>query len=183
MSQKSFSLPYFVLFVLSRLVPHPTNLTAAVATSVFTGARCSKKWAILSTLLALLLTDAVLACIQGHNLFGSWSLFTYSGLLSITWFATRLRLHSIPHQAAALLSCAVFFWLWTNVGCFLTMNEYSKNLSGLMQCFTLAIPFLEHQLIGNLLWFFLITGVETATKRRLNSTALPAATTHTESTK
>jgi hypothetical protein len=143
---------FVLLAILSRLVPHPNNLTSTITAAVFSGVNFSRRQALLLSLSGLLLTDIILAVIQHHAIFGSWSLFTYSGLLGITLLAKKMPNNKLI-SLLPVLGCAFLFWLWTNFGCFLTMPEYTKNFVGLYTCFYLALPFLKNQLLGNVLWF------------------------------
>ncbi len=52
--------------------------------------------------------------------------------------------------AAGVISTLLFF-LWTNLGVVLTTNMYSRDLSGLLQSYLNALPFLKNQLGANLL--------------------------------
>ena len=50
---------------------------------------------------------------------------------------------------AALIGSLVFFFI-TNFSVFLTSSLYTKSIIGLMECYTLAIPFFINSLAANI---------------------------------
>ena len=145
------------LAVIGRVMPHPWNMTPTLTLSLLCGQHFKRAYAIALTLLGLALSDAVLALIQHHSIFGTWSLFTYTGMLAITALSSTYSCHNYKQNILMLLSASLFFWLWTNFGCWLSMPEYSKNILGLIQCYSLALPFLKNQLYGDMLWYSALT--------------------------
>ena len=147
-----------LIAVFGRLIPHPWTMTPTLSLSLLSG-RLFKTWqAIALTLLGMLVSDSLLAILQHHTILGSWSLFTYSALLITTVAAHYIPHHSWRSRILLVLSSSLFFWLWTNFGCWLQMPLYQKNLFGLLQCYSAALPFLQHQLLGDMLWFSALTG-------------------------
>ena len=51
----------------------------------------------------------------------------------------------------ALLASLIFF-LITNFSVFLTSSLYPKNMIGLIECYTLAIPFFLNTIMGNVIY-------------------------------
>ncbi len=49
----------------------------------------------------------------------------------------------------AIIASLVFFFI-TNFSVFLTSSLYPKNIIGLIECYTLAIPFFTNTLLGNI---------------------------------
>ncbi len=136
---------FAAMALFSRLVPHPNNFTAILSASVFNGVNFSRRQALVLTLLGYLLTDCLLAWWQHHPVLGSWSLFSYSGLLMITLLAKKTPTNRPPLTVLCVLGYSFAFWCWTNFGCFLTMPEYALNWHGFVQCYTAALPFLQNQ--------------------------------------
>jgi hypothetical protein len=144
----------FAMFaVITRIIPHPYNLTSTITASVFSGVNFSRRKALCITLAGLFISDVALAIIQQHAILGSWSLFTYSGLVGITLLAKKTPHHKPVKSIVYVLGYAGLFWLWTNLGCFISMPEYPKNIVGLYTCYYNALPFLKNQLLGNLIWW------------------------------
>ena len=143
----------FLVGILGRAIPHPWNLTPTVSLSLISGQYFRKKNALMVTLLSLLVSDCLLAVIQHHAVFGSWSLFTYTGLLLTTLIAQQYNIKTASDAFLLVSISSLTYWAWTNVGCWLSMPEYPTTFQGLWQCFTMALPFLKNQIIGDLLWF------------------------------
>ncbi|MFN7098516.1 MAG: DUF6580 family putative transport protein, partial [Gammaproteobacteria bacterium] len=51
-------------------------------------------------------------------------------------------------------TCSAGYWLWSNLGVWLA-GWYSYSISGLLNCYSMALPFLSHALLGNVCWFAL----------------------------
>lgn len=156
--KKSYLILFWIFFgALGRLIPHPPNMTPLLSLSLFAGRTLSKKLAIISIAISLIFSDLVLHFLFGYPIFGSWSIFTYTGFILITLSASQLQENfSIRKLILYTLLSSLGFWLWTNFGVWLATNIYSKNLLGLINCYTMALPFLRNQLLGDLGWIGII---------------------------
>lgn len=56
------------------------------------------------------------------------------------------------------LASSVLFFLITNFGSWLWFNMYEHSVSGLLQCYTLAIPFFRYTLCGDLFFAVVLFG-------------------------
>ncbi|GAB4224196.1 MAG: hypothetical protein Tsb005_20980 [Gammaproteobacteria bacterium] len=133
------------LVVLSRLIPHPANVTPLTSVSWLTGRYCSRIPSILFITLALLLSDSLLSLWYGYPLWGYWSWFTYSGFVGVVWCGRY-----IPGYLIGV--CSIGYWLWTNFGVWLTSNMYVHSINGLITCYIAGLPFLRNALVGDYLW-------------------------------
>lgn len=139
-------LSLLVLAVMSRIVPHPANVTAMTALAVLGPCYLSRRLSIACVMLALLLSDALLAWQQHSLIIGSWSVFSYSGFFLIAFLTQTNRLRSLP-------VATLFYWSWTNLGVWITAGLYPQTASGLLACYSAALPFLRNALLGDLLWY------------------------------
>lgn len=146
---------FIAILVLGRCIPHPWNMTPTITIALFSGRQWSRSASVVVTMLGLLLSDVFLAIWQHHAIFGVWSVFTYSALAIIVCIAYACRECRLQHAGLLLLASSLFFWLWSNLGSWYVMPVYSKNLSGLWQCYVAALPFLRQQLLGDVVWFTL----------------------------
>ena len=152
---------WLVLGVVARLIPHPANVSPMTAISLFGGAQLGRKAAFALTFATLVVSDALLALIQGHEVFGPWTFFTYSAFAAILLAGGLLRNKgSAGRTFALLLGSSLFIWLWTNFGVWATgqYGLYPRTLEGLGACYVAALPFLRNALLGDLAWgaaFFL----------------------------
>jgi len=128
-----------------RLIPHWPNFTPVAAIALFGGAYISKKWlAFLIPLAALLLSDLFLG-FHPYLLavYGSFVLTVALGLL------ISKRIGFLQLTGASLLSSLLFF-LITNFAVWMGNPNFSQDFQGLMQCYTVAVPFFHNGILGDL---------------------------------
>lgn len=135
-----------LLACLSRLIPHPANMTALTALAVLGPSYVSRRQVLVGLMFILLISDSLLAWHYQSSVFGSWSLFSYSGFCLIALLAPRSRFIALPLSS-------VFYWLWTNLGVWLSASLYPLTVSGFLSCYLAAIPFLRNALVGDLIWY------------------------------
>lgn len=153
-----------LIVAFSRVVPHPPNVTPLLGMSVLAGMRCGRFFAICLTVLCLFISDVLLAFFGHSTLLGSWTFFTYTGFLMVTigasCFKSRDKKCGLTSMIILTLFFSVGFWVWTNWGSwYVGAIGYPKNMTGLMDCYIAALPFLENALIGDLCWMMVIWGV------------------------
>jgi hypothetical protein len=164
-----------VLFVaLLRILPHAANFAPMGAVAIFAGRHLPRHRAIFVTILALLLSDALLSRLYGYPIFGFVSLFVYAGFLLQAFLGRMLRNQSYGSLTAAVSGAFVFFLL-SNFGVWLEGTMYPLTLSGLGTCYVMAIPFLKFTLIGNLVWTPILNFAYKAYLTRRESQPLPVS--------
>ncbi|MCC6137197.1 MAG: hypothetical protein IT287_01075 [Bdellovibrionaceae bacterium] len=131
----------FVVLVVSRLVPHPHNFTALTGVALFAGAL----WAggslrFIVPLLATLATDIYFGFYPGME-------WTYLGIAAGVWLAPQLKASVLQVSVRAVLASVLFFVL-SNVGVWWSSGLYTQDFTGLMQCFTMAIPFFHNTVVS-----------------------------------
>lgn len=150
---------WIVLGVVARLIPHPANVSPMTSISLFSGAQLSRKAAFALTFATLIASDILLAKVNGHEVFGTWTLFTYTGFAAIILAGSFLQNRQTALRTGGFLVGSSFgFWLWTNFGMWLTSGMYPVTGEGLVACYVAALPFLRNALLGDLAWgtaFFL----------------------------
>jgi hypothetical protein len=136
----------------SRLIPHPWNFTAIGAMALFSGVRMPNRGlAFIAPLLTLLWTDSLLG-------FHSTGIFVYAAVALITIIGFFIAEKKTQIVGASIAGSILFFAL-TNFGVWLTQSLYPKNIPGLVECFTMAIPFFGNQLVGDLFYTGLMFGI------------------------
>lgn len=141
---EKLALALIVLGVVSRLIPHPPNMTAVVGVSLLAAYAIRNGWlAALVPLAIMVLADVVLG-------WHSAMLFTYAGMaLAVVigrWLLPRLSTFRLV--GAALMSSLAFF-LVSNFGVWLG-GYYGPGIEGLIACYAAAIPFFGNSLAGDL---------------------------------
>ena len=157
----------------TRLIPHPPNMTAVAAVALFGGAYFSEKWlAFLVPLTAMLLSDLVLGFYRHmEGVYLSFALIVVIGL----WLQNRRSPTAI---AGAVLLSSVLFFVVTNFSVWALGTMYPRTWDGLAACYVAAIPFFRNEMLGDFLYSGLLFGgfaLLEKTIPALRSQALPEA--------
>ena len=138
----------------SRLVQHSWNFTAIMASAYVFAIlfRDSKTKAILLPVLAMLVSDFFIG-MNSSNFFHSTMAFVYlgMGLALVPFFLNRKSLDKTLVKASAVLAGSALFFLVSNFGVWIMDGMYPMATSGLVQCYTMAIPFFQNQLAADIL--------------------------------
>lgn len=167
MSKSRFFILTGIIFsaALSRLVPHPWNVSPIGAMALFGASFFDRKsLAFFVPLLALLLSDAIIGFYQNILwVYGAFALIVLIGF----WVKENRSFSRI--FSGSLLSSIVFF-LVTNFGVWISGVEalYPKNFAGFITCLTMAIPFFRNTVLGDLFYVVLLFGGMTVLERKLS---------------
>ncbi len=135
--------------VAARFVPHPANFTPVLAVALFGGALLPGRVAYLLPLVAMLASDlligfaplavtlSVYGCFMAGAAIGKWL------GKNRTWLKTAL----------AAAGGSMLFYIVTNFAVWMSPPfAYSQTWEGLLQCYTMALPFFRNSLAGDLVW-------------------------------
>lgn len=141
-----------ILAALSRLLPHPPNFTPVAAMALFGGAYYQdKKMSFLMPMLAMFISDIVIG-------FHSTMLFVYSGFIFIVIIGLQMKNRIKPlNIIAASLASSILFFIISNFGVWVS-GGYPQNIAGLLECYTMAIPFFKNTLLGDLFYCWVMFG-------------------------
>ena len=142
-----------VLGAFARLIPHPWNFTPMMAIGLFAGSQARKvSTGVLTTLCALVLSDAVLGFYSGF-----W--YVYAAALIPVLLGTLIRNRtSAGAIAGAGLASSVSFFLITTFMYWTTEGFYPHTSAGLSACFLAGIPFYRNQVLGDVVYTVAIFG-------------------------
>jgi hypothetical protein len=143
---RNFVLISFLSIIISRLLPHPPNFTSTIAVAFYLPTLFGAKFIIVA-LSAFIISDLILGL---HSLV----FFTWGSLFLIAYYAKYFKKFYFRIFGVSL-SCIIFF-LVSNFGVWTSSGLYTKNLEGLVTCYTMAIPFLQSSLIGTIIFSILI---------------------------
>lgn len=150
-----------VLGVVGRLLPHPPNFTPMAAIALFAGFIFLKRYmAVIAVVVTMLLTDYFAFGYLSAEWFASKSMWVvYLALLFPIIFKNFLqkKLGFFRVAGAALASSTVFF-IVTNFAVWAFSPMYAKTLEGLVLCYTMAIPFFQNTVAGDIIWSGVIFG-------------------------
>ena len=146
-----------VLAAISRVLPHPANVTPVAAMALFGGAYINnKRWALLLPLAWMLFSDFLLqimywAGLRAYTGFSDIIPFVYGSLLLTALLGSTLqkRLTPLPILASSMAASVIFF-LITNFGVWLSWMPHTFD--GFVQCYTQAIPFFRASALGDLVY-------------------------------
>lgn len=128
---------FIVIAAILRLFPHIPNVTPITAMALFSGVYfTNKNLAYVVPLLAMVLSDIFLG-------FSGITVFVYAAFILVSY----IGLSSKKVNIKTILISSISFFVITNFGVWLI--GYPKTLDGLMQCYTLAIPFFRNSLLGD----------------------------------
>lgn len=138
----------FGVLVASRLIPHPHNFTALTGVALFAGALWTNSaLRFVVPMLAVLATDFYFGIYPGIE-------WTYLGIAASVLLAPKMEATMVTISVRAFIAAVVFFVL-SNVGVWWSSGLYVQDLTGLGQCFTMAIPFFQNTVASAL--FFSLT--------------------------
>ncbi len=132
--------------MLIRLFPHPANFTPIIAIALFSGALLGKKWyAFIVPIFIMLLSDFIIGF---HDTI--WAVYlSFALVVALGMFLfNKIRFSNV--LLTSLFSALLFFVL-TNFACFLH-GWYGYTWGGLIETYTLAIPFFRMELLSTILY-------------------------------
>lgn len=121
------------------------------ALALFSGAVIRHPAAFLLPVAIRAITDLLIHAKTGYGFFASWP-FDYAAYAVIFLFAA----YSVrPNRTASIVGGSIFavgtYFALSNLGVWIMTDMYPQTISGLIECFTLAIPFARGTILGNLI--------------------------------
>jgi hypothetical protein len=156
-----------LLAVLSRLLPHPLNFTPIAAIALFGGVYLDKKHTFIVPLAALLISDYFIGFYEGV----AW---VYASFIMIGFIGLWLREHrGVGTTVLATFTGSVVFFIVSNFGVWLSSQvSYPRTFAGLIECYTMAIPFFRNSLAGDGVYVLLLFGLYELVARTIPKLAL-----------
>jgi hypothetical protein len=143
------------LVVAARLIPHAPNFTPIVAAALFAGTVFrSRALALIVPIAAMLLSDLIIG-------FEDWRIraVVYAALVlpAILGIWGR-RFRPIVALLPLAISSSLLFFAASNFAVWAFSGMYSLDVTGLVQCYVLALPFLQNTVIGDVVWTLALFG-------------------------
>jgi hypothetical protein len=140
------NLAIIILSASLRILPHPPNMAPIGGLALFSGATLPLAHAIILPLTAMIISDAVLG-------FHGTMIYVYGSFILIAILGRLIKSNrSVGRLAGISLMSSTLFFLVTNFGVWATGSMYPKNISGLINCYLLGLPFFRNTIIGDLLY-------------------------------
>ena len=167
-SRNSF---YFVLGLIliaafSRIIPHYPNFTPLCAIALF-GAKYfrNRNLAFLIPIVALWFSDVIInnfilsQYFHGFTFFYSGFYWQYGTFLLITLIGRKtLNNFSYLKLIGVSISSSLLFFIISNFGVWISSSIYSKDILGLIACYSAAIPFYFGTLSGSVFYSMFLFG-------------------------
>ena len=136
-----------ILLIASRLIAYIPNFTPTIALVIFTGYFIKNRYTVL---LIILVSQGISDFYIGLH---ESMFFVYFSFLLIAFISPlvikKLNLSSVI--TASLIGPAIFFII-SNFGVWYSMNIYSNDMGGLIECYLAGVPFFDETLISTLLF-------------------------------
>lgn len=137
-----------LLAVVARLIPHAPNFAPIGGLALFSGSHFKKKIALIIPLTAMFVSDIFLG-------FHKTVPYVYVSFIIISLIGGLIKNNKWQSLASASLVSSVLFFLITNFGVWSTgAMSYPRNLNGLMQSYTMGLPFFRNTVISDMFYSF-----------------------------
>jgi hypothetical protein len=144
-----------LLAAASRLVKHPFNFTPVAAMAIFAGAYLKNWKGLFIPLFAMVVSDYFIGFydwqVMGSVYVGIAIAYSLGYLIS-----NKKKWYTV--LGAGLVSSIAFFVV-TNFAVWAFFSWYPHTVAGLVNCFTLALPFFRNTLMGDLVYTGAFFGV------------------------
>lgn len=148
--------------VVLRLVPHPANVAPIAAMALFGGVYFNKKYALLVPLAALFVSDLFLGF--HASMLMVYTSFVLTGIIGI--FLSKHK--KVRYIVAGSLVSSLLFYTLTNFNYWYATPLYPKTISGLLESYVAALPFLRNTVLGDMLYTGLFFGSYEVMKALVN---------------
>ncbi len=160
-TRKTLALIAIAACAVLRFAPHPADFSAIFGALVFTGWAFPRRRGLLVALSALILSDLILTPLVYHTQVGWSQAIVWLAFLSVA--CTGWLLHARLSVRRGILVCLLaptLFWVIANFGVWIAGTLYPHSWTGLIYCYTAAIPFYKHELASTILSGVILVGLD-----------------------
>ncbi len=154
-----------LILLLSRILPHVPNFTAAVASLIFGAAILRKIWVFAAFTITYWISDLILnntIYTKGEFLWFSKGFVGMIAIYALLFMFIKRNFTSVHHPFRLLfisLFSSTFFFILSNFLVWETSTMYTKDFAGLLLCYLNALPFLGYECAGSLFYGSLLFGL------------------------
>ena len=150
-----FPISLILILAFARLIPHPPNFTPIIAVAIVSGYFFKNiNLSLLTLLIAMLISDLFIGFYENV-------IFVYASLLLITFAFHKIN-KKINFKNLFIYGFAgsIVFFVISNFGVWALGSPgvydvaYDRNLSGLIECYILAIPFFGNTFLSTLIFAY-----------------------------
>lgn len=136
-----------------RLLPHPANFAPVTSVAIFGGATLPRRLSWWVPVTAVMLSDLIIGFYPIMPVI--WACY----LCITVGSGYVLRQPRTSDIAITILASSGFFFVVTNFAVWLWGGLYEHTWSGLVQCYTMALPFFRNSLLGDVFYTFALFGL------------------------
>jgi hypothetical protein len=144
-----------LILALARLIPHPPNFTPIIAVAIMSGYFFKNiNLSFITLLISMLIADVFIGFYENV-------IFVYASLLLITYvfhkFSNKINFKNLFIYGFA---GSLIFFIVSNFGVWILgspgVNDiaYEKSLSGIIQCYILAVPFFGNTFLSTVIFSY-----------------------------
>ena len=150
-----FPIGLILILAFARLIPHPPNFTPVIALAIMSGYFFKNlNLSFLTLIIAMFISDLFIGFYENI-------IFVYLSLILITFIFHKIsRKINFKNLFIYGFAGSVIFFVVSNFGVWALGSPgvydiaYDKSLSGLIQCYILAIPFFGNTFISTLIFSY-----------------------------
>ena len=143
-----------IAIAMMRVLPHPANFTPIAALALWGGRYLNKKQALWVPIFIMVISDMFIGWDSIPMRIAVYSSLILAGILGINLKKSK----GILPVARSVFAGSVLFFLITNAAVWAFTDMYSRNLQGLINCYTMAIPFFRNTLLGDAIYSTVLFG-------------------------
>ena len=149
------SLILITLGVACRLLPHLWNFAPIAGIALFAGIYLGRRYAVVLPVASMFIGDLFIGFYDWKLMLAVYASFVLVGLIGVL-----IKKHkSLETVLAGSIMASVLFFLVTNFAVWQFSPWYAKSLQGLIQCYTMALPFFRNTFLGDLFYVVVLFGV------------------------
>ena len=155
LKKEIFPISLILILAFARLIPHPPNFTPIIAVALVSGYFFKNiNLSLLILLVAMLLSDLFIGFYENM-------IFVYASLLLITFVFHKIsKKINFKNLFVYGFAGSLIFFIVSNFGVWALGSPgvydiaYEKSLSGLIECYILAIPFFGNTFLSTLIFAY-----------------------------
>ena len=155
MKKEIFPIGLILILAFARLIPHPPNFTPIIAVAIMSGYFFKNiNLSFLTLIAAMLISDLFIGFYENI-------IFVYASLLLITFIFQKInKIINFKNLFIFSFAGSFIFFIISNFGVWILGSPgvldvpYEKNLSGLIECYILAIPFFGNTFLSTVIFAY-----------------------------
>ena len=140
---------YAPLAPLFQYLPHLPNFAPIAALALFGGTYLNKKYALVVPVVAMFIADYFIGFYNPLVMASVYGSFLIVALIGI-WLRNN---KTIQNVIGGCLTGSILFFVITNFSVWLAPQfYYQRTIQGLLECYTMALPFFRYTIAGDLFY-------------------------------